>query len=172
MAISKTYLAKSIFLSPFYAALTVVFAVGYYLLFIYLMGLSGNILFVKLPWYLIYALVVTSAVLLTIAVYSIKNSIMPYVGASTGAWSAVSTSVGSLFASCGCTAPLLAPLLYDIGLNTIAVSSFMSAVSSYQSYIFAALILLNLFFIYYSISSASRKCVINRGKVLVPIKTK
>ncbi|MEM3753204.1 MAG: hypothetical protein QXM58_02365 [Candidatus Micrarchaeaceae archaeon] len=168
MVVSKSYLAKSIFSSPFYIAATVAFTVMYYLLFTYLMTISGNIL-LRLPWYLIYALIITSAMLLTIAIYSIKNSLAVYAGVSTGAWSAVSSSLGSLFASCGCTAPLLTSILYDVGMNTIAVSSFLSVVAAYQLYIFVGLILLNLFFIYYSLSSAS-KCTIKGGRMPRSIK--
>lgn len=132
------------------------FFAGYYALFyeVILYSNSGYFL-LTISWYLLVLLVLASSCSATIAVSYLratrKRRSLPGV-----AQSPVGVALGALIASCSCTLPVLAPLLYLIGLNAVEVSGVISFLASYQSAIFGAIIAFNLLSIYYYLRLISR----------------
>ncbi len=160
---------KRIYTSPYYVLFNVAIAFFYYFLFRFVFSLSGPELLLNIPGYMIYALAISAAVLLTVSVYSVARALSKTNGVSTGVLSAVTAAAGSLFASCGCQAPILGTALYAIGFNAVAVSGVIAAVGTYQYLLFAALIVINLFFIYYTLRRTASRLPRNQ---LRSVKTK
>lgn len=164
----KIIFLEKIVTSPVFLIIFLVSCLVYYFVIEYIILSSSNGLFiVTVPTYLLYALVVTSALLLTISVYSIHLSFRYKINSLTeGAVSAVTVFFGSLVTSCGCSAPLLSVLLYSIGVNAIGVSGVISFLSYAQEPILIVMILINLIFIYYSLGKISSTCRIGKdGKI-------
>ena len=44
----------------------------------------------------------------------------------------VTVAVGTMVVSCACEAPILAPLLYFLGMNSLGVSAVISSLAKYQ----------------------------------------
>lgn len=132
------------------------FFAGYYALFYAVIVYSNSGYFLlSISSYLLVLLVLTSSCSATIAVSYLRitrrrNSI-PGVAESP-----VGVALGALVASCACTLPVLAPVLYFIGLNAVEVSGVISFLASYQSVIFEAIIATNLVSIYYYLRLISR----------------
>ncbi|MGC8567731.1 MAG: hypothetical protein ACP5RP_00195 [Candidatus Micrarchaeia archaeon] len=59
--------------------------------------------------------------------------------------------IAGVVSGCGCEMPLLASILYFIGLGTFAVSNVMLFVSKYNSIILYFLVFINLAVIYYQL---------------------
>ncbi len=99
---------KAIYKRPRYIALNLAFIAVYYYLFRYLVLLQNRGLFLVLgvPLYMIYAVVITSSVLMTIAIYTVfaRRSPQNAYGGVLGSASAV---VAGILSGCGCTAPLI-----------------------------------------------------------------
>ena len=135
---------------PIYLAVLIVAAIIYYYVFYYLITSSNYGLFLlTIPVYLLYALVITSALLLTIAVSSIHGGIK-YGRAITGSVSgSIILLAGGTIASCACTVPIFVSLLYILGATVADVTLINFYISTYQLYILGALILANLALIYH-----------------------
>ena len=161
--ISRLAVLKSIFTRPAYIFAAFASAIIYYYIFYYVIIRSNSgLFFITVPAYLVYTLIASAAILLTIGVYSIHLSLKatkPIYGSAAGSATAV---IGSVVASCGCTEPIFATILYTFGFNSIAVSSFISTVSRYQSTILMLFILLNLILIYRYTTALSRSCKIDK----------
>ncbi len=99
---------KAVYKRPRYIALNLAFIAVYYYLFRYLVLLQNRGLFLVLgvPLYLIYAVVITSSILMTVAIYTVFARRSPYnvYGGVLGSASAV---VAGIVSGCGCTAPLV-----------------------------------------------------------------
>ena len=135
---------------PIYLAVLIVAAIIYYYVFYYLITSSNYGLFLlTVPIYLLYTLVITSALLLTIAVSSIHGGIK-YGRAITGSVSgSIILLAGGTIASCACTVPIFVSLLYIVGATVADVTLINFYISTYQLYLFSALILANLALIYH-----------------------
>ncbi|MGC9204764.1 MAG: hypothetical protein ACP5FN_00580 [Candidatus Micrarchaeia archaeon] len=147
---------KDIYSSYSYIAETVVGAAIYYLFYITVVGSQGIFLFITTPIYLIYLLIITSAILLTIATFVIRKSAKAIRSAyAGGAYSLLASVFGGLIASCGCEMPFFTAFLYLIGLNALEITGFISFVNSYKIYIVSAFIIANVFLSYYYLGKAT-----------------
>ena len=165
---NRTLLLKTIYSKPVSIIVTAIFILMYYVLFENIISISaGNLVpILATPIYLIYALIVTSAILLFLSAYNLKISISNlrnsiYSGISVG-----STILGGIIAGCECQVPLLSLIMYNLGLNSISVSTVISLAGEYEVVIIAILVLSNTFFIYYSLGKMSSTCSIKNGNVV------
>lgn len=159
---------REILLSPTLFALLIAMAVVYYLFIKYIITVSSHgVFFVVVPTYILYLLSVTSALLLTVSAYTINLSFRySTLGIEDGLASAATTFIGSLVTSCGCSAPILAVILYGLGVNAIGVSSAITFIAVNQVWLLTAVILLNLILVYYSLGKVSKGCSIDKsGKI-------
>jgi hypothetical protein len=149
---------KKIFTSPFYLLVAITAVVAYYALFYYLIVLSNKgLFFVAVPMPLIYALVLSAAVLLTASIYAVSQSLKTrYAGAEGGVLSVATSAFGGFIVGCSCYAPILSSLLYAIGFGSLQVSSALSFLGAYQSWFVILLIAANLVFIYYQLGRITR----------------
>ncbi|MDE1874196.1 MAG: hypothetical protein KGI04_03710 [Candidatus Micrarchaeota archaeon] len=149
---------KRIFTSPFYILVAIVAIVAYYALFSYLIISSNKGIFlVTAPIYLVYALILSAAVLLATSVYAVSVSIRArYAGAEGSALSIITSSFGGLIIGCNCYAPIFASMLYAIGFGSLQVSSAISFLGVYQVWLVALLVAANLIFIYYQLGRIMR----------------
>ncbi len=134
---------------PAYLAVLIVAAIIYYYVFYYLITSSNYGLFLlTVPIYVLYSLVLTSALLLTIAVSSIHGGIK-HGRAITGSVSgSIILLAGGTIASCACTVPIFVSLLYVLGATVADVTLINFYISTYQLYILVVLILANITLIY------------------------
>jgi len=131
---------------PSYIALNVALAFLYYYAYVFLIKYQDyGVLLNLVPPFLIYLLVITSSVLLTIAIYSIRNTRnnKAYLSAST--FGTITALGGGVIAGCGCSAPVLLSLV-AIGLSTgqtFAISSFFNnnSIALFGLFILANLLL-------------------------------
>ncbi|MEM0160018.1 MAG: hypothetical protein QW478_15375 [Candidatus Micrarchaeaceae archaeon] len=140
-----------IFISPLFAVTTIVGIIVYWYLFNYIDAHSFFMLTASI--YLIYTLVITSALLLATGVYSMKQLLTKSRGTasvSAAPASAATSIFGSMF-SCGCHFSLLASFLATVGLSTGEVGAIESFDLFYSNYVVAFFILINIGLFYYVI---------------------
>jgi hypothetical protein len=163
--VSKTSLLKGILSSPIFLILFILASIGYYFLIKYIITLSNQgLALVTVPVVMLYLVSVSAGLLLTISIYSVNLSLKYSVrGVSEGGASVITTFLGSLVSSCGCSAPILGEILYALGANAIGVSGALSFVSSNQYLLLGIIVLINLGLIYYSLSRLSQECKITKN---------
>ena len=103
---------------------------------------------------LIFGLLATSSVALTIAIYSIANTRRNQAKSSGTA-----VSLGTLITGtglCGCTTTFPAVIAAGIGVSSTGVYALGGFLKNNNPYIFSALIILNLFVIIYYLDRFSK----------------
>ncbi len=136
---------KTVLTRPTYLAVLAITAIIYYYIFYYIITSSNYGLFLlTIPVYLLYALVITSALLFTVAISSIHGHVK-YARAISGSVSgSIIVLAGGTVASCACTIPVFVSLLYIFGASVADVTLVNFYISTYQLYIMAALIIVNV----------------------------
>jgi len=130
--------------------------VVYYSIFYLLIQYSNfGYFLLTIPFALLLLFVASSSVLATVAVRFIlisarKRRLLALTP------SPVAFIVGSVVASCACNIPLLAPLLYLLGLNALAVSGVLSFLAQFQGYVISAIVIVNAASTYYYLRLISR----------------
>lgn len=149
---------KAVFGSPLYIGMAVLFTALYYLFFYYLIVFSDKGIFlVTVPIGLVYALVVSASVLLTVSVYAIGRSIHArYAGAEGSALSIATSALNGIIVGCNCYAPILSSALYALGFGTLGVSSAISFLGDFSTELLVVFIVVNLAFLYYQLGRISR----------------
>jgi len=146
---------------PKYIALNLLLAGVYYALFLYLSYVQGGNAIMTSNWPLVFVLIISSSILLTIAIYSIKNT-----GRSSAKISGTVGSVGTVVLGsglCGCTTTFLPVIATAIGVGTAGVFGLSRFLSDYSVEIFSAMIILNmLVIVYYTNKLSSQNCKINK----------
>ena len=137
---------KEIFLSPMSIMTTLLGLVAYYYLFTYINEASFFMLTASI--YLVYALVITSALLLTAGIYSIRKRFARAKTNFTGAPASVVTSAFGSMMSCGCHYSLFASFLGFIGLGA-EVGTITGLDLFYSNYFVALFIIINIGVLYY-----------------------
>lgn len=146
---------KSIY-KPKYILLNIAIAVAYYYLISYLLSLQQRgIPITSVPIYLIYALVATSSVSLTIAIYSISNTRRNKAKVSATTASLITTFLGGILSGCSCQAAILFNVL-AISVGTGEASLVNTVVGENAPIIFGAMIIINLFVIGYYLNKLSK----------------
>ena len=167
MAIRVMGTIKSIYRKPVYITLNIAAAVIYYGVYDYILSIQTHGIAVDInlpPSYLVYLLVITSSVLLTIAVFSIRNSRNNQAKFSAGITGSFTAAFSGVLSGCGCTSPLLFSILAPLGLSSQFVS-FDIFFINYQIELFVAFILINIgLAAYYLNRLSSPKCAIKRPK--------
>ncbi|MGC8479789.1 MAG: hypothetical protein ACP5M9_03955 [Candidatus Micrarchaeia archaeon] len=154
---------KSIYSRPFYIILNIIFAFVYYLIFTFLVEYQNyGILLIESPVYLLYLLIMLSSILLTISIYSIRNTKKNIAKVSGTTVSAIAVLFGGVVGGCGCAAPIIYGIsVLGLGLGTTSTVAYY--LNSYIIEIFIFIILLTLFMILYYLNKLSSKnCVVRR----------
>jgi hypothetical protein len=133
-----------------------IFFVAYYLLFYELITRSNAGYFLlTIPFYLLVSFVLASSALATVAVaylrLSLRRRSLPGI-----AQSPIGLAIGTFVVSCSCNLPLIAPLLYLIGLNAVEVSGLISFLAAYQQTIVGGIVVVDALSIYYYLRQISR----------------
>ncbi|MDE1871539.1 MAG: hypothetical protein KGI06_04870 [Candidatus Micrarchaeota archaeon] len=149
---------------PKYIAANVAIAVAYYYLIEYLLSVQQRgIPVTSVPVYLIYALVITSSITFTIAIYSISNTRKNYARVSASSVSAITAVAGGILSGCGCQAAILFNVL-SISIGTGEATMINTIASENAPIIFGAMIIINLFVSgYYLEKLSSDSCKIKRA---------
>jgi hypothetical protein len=148
---------------PKYIILNIIIAVAYYFVIRYLLLIQQHgIPITSVPIYLVYALVVSSSVTFTIAIYSITNTKRNEAKFSAASTSIVTAFAGGVFAGCGCQAAILFNFL-AISIGTGEATLRNTIITENASLIFGAMIVINLFVVgYYLEKLSTPKCRIKR----------
>jgi hypothetical protein len=143
---------RAVFSRPEHIGIAVIGAVIYYLLFYFLITQSDHGVFLlTIPAYMIYLLVITSGILLSISIFSIRSLRRSKIknGAPASFLSVAMPAASGVIAGCSCEVPILGSILYPLGLNVFAVSGIISAIAVYGPALIAVFIAANLLSIYY-----------------------
>jgi hypothetical protein len=144
---------------PKYIAFNIASLLIYYLVYTYIVDYQQLLVLVAVPVYLVYALLVTASVLLTISVYSISAAIRNTVRVSGGVLGTFTAVAGAVISGCNCTAPILFGLT-GAGLSAASVVALQDFISAYQIPLFWVMIGINLFAVMYSVNRISKSsCV-------------
>ncbi len=149
---------------PSYAALNVATAVAYYLFFGFLIRYQDyGIFLVNVPAYLEYAVIITASVLLTISVYSIRNTRRNKAKFTASSVSAVTLILGGVLGGCGCAEPLLMGFA-ALGISSTTLFSLNSLISSFSVQVFFAMAAVNIAIIVYYLNKLSKQSCIVKPK--------
>ncbi len=156
------YKSKAVLITTAFASII------YYILIEYIISLNATngFVFVTVPTVLIYLLVLSSAVLLTISLHSVRLSLSGLEEGSVSAASLITTVFGGVAAGCNCSVPILSSILYVLSFNAATVSTVIAFVGNYQIELFCAFIALNIYTIYYHLSKLSQSCTIKKGRIV------
>ncbi len=160
----KIKLLKEIFTKPIYIVLVIIFSIIYYFIFFAVLKSSGTIYGLQIPNFLIYTIVILSAILLTIGVYSIKLRSQVKKGVSDSFISVAVPTIGGILSGCVCTAPLLYSILIPI-FGDLASVGIVLSISKYNIYIISILIIIELGFLYYQLYSLTKPQNLKSGKL-------
>lgn len=141
---------------PKYILLNVVIALVYYFVLAYLIKYQnyGVLLFLNVPIYLIYALILTTSILLTISIYSIRNTIRNNAKVSGTALSTITTVGEGIVMGCGCSASLLYNLTV-FGLSASETFAISDAITYFAFEITLVLIAINIIATIYYLNKLS-----------------
>lgn len=148
---------------PKYIFLNALLVIAYYLIFAYLVRIQASTAFLIIPAPLIFLLVTSSSVLLTMAIYSYKNTRKNGAKASASGLSFASVVGASGLCGCAGTFPIL--FATAIGLNVGSIVSLSNFLLFYRVQLFSAVVVLNVIVIAYYISRFSTSsCRIGRKR--------
>jgi hypothetical protein len=157
----------SLLKSPTYLAIMTAGALLYFLI-VYRLIIASNygIFLVTVPIYLVYIMVASAGLLLSLAVFSIKTALVGRASSvSEGAFSAILPTVGGLVATCACSYSVLAALLAFFGINAFEISGIVSGIALYQLWLIVAIVIINLLMVfYYSGKVAAAECKLDWRK--------
>ncbi len=133
-----------------------IFFAAYYLLFYEMITHSNAGYFLlTIPLSLLVLFVLASSALATVAVFYLRLSLrrrsLPGI-----AQSPIGVALGAFVAGCSCNLPLLAPVLYFIGMNAVEVSGVISFLAAYQQAIVETIVVIDALSIYYYLRLISR----------------
>jgi hypothetical protein len=129
--------------------LNVVILVAYYYIFNFIIALQEHgAVIIVFPVFILYLLIITSSIAMTIGIYSIRNSKNNEAKYSSTSIGAATTLIGTVIGGCNCTAPLLFGLT-ALGVNVVEITSLINFISANQITIFFVMIAINLILIFY-----------------------
>jgi len=140
--IARTF--ARLFSSPRTLATCAVLSGFYWVVFYELVRYAGEGYFlVAAPLPLLVIFVLSSSVLATISIAYLRLAARRRRGAIGVAQSPLMVAAGTVVVSCACNVPLLAPLLYSIGMNSLSVSAVISSLARFQEPLVLAMTGLN-----------------------------
>jgi hypothetical protein len=130
--------------------------VAYYLLFYELIVRSNAGYFLlTIPFSLLVLIVLASSIQATVAVSYLRLALRRRSLAGV-AQSPIGVALGAFVATCSCNLPLLGPVLYFIGLNSLEVSGVLSFLAAYQQPIVEAIVVVDVLSVLYYVRQISR----------------
>ncbi len=157
---------KNIYLRhPRYIALNAAAAVAYYLLFTFLIRYQNyGIFLLSVPWYLVYAMIFTASMLLTISVYSVRNTRRNRAEFTASTASAATLVIAGVLGGCGCSESLVFGLA-ALGISSSSLFSADAILVSVSVQISAALLAVNVLILLYYLNKLSKpSCAIRQGR--------
>lgn len=151
---------KKIYSDPKYVGLTVVIFLAYYVGIYYLIKLHGGIISLSGPitLYLLYALLVTSSMMMTLAVYSITKTEIRKKAVKAGGVGMLTAVAGGFAISCGCEIPA-AMSIAAIGIGSAEFVVLDNIIAKFTPEIIAITIVINIaFMVYYLGRFQSKEC--------------
>lgn len=147
----RALVLSRIFSHPVYAAAAVISTAAFYYLFRYLIEANNHGIFLVLvPLYLVYVMAATSGLVFSTSLFAIAHSVASRRAGELGSIEGILVpSISGIVAGCGCAFPLLESVLLFFGVNALEAAGIVSLISSYQSWIMLALVLLNVAMMYY-----------------------
>jgi hypothetical protein len=140
--IARTF--ARLFSSPGTLATCAVLFGFYWVVFYELVRYAGQGYFlVAAPLSLLVLFVLSSSVLATISIAYLRLAARRRRGAVGVAQSPLMVAAGTAVVTCACNLPLLAPLLYSIGMNSLSVSAVISSFARFQEPLVLAMTGLN-----------------------------
>ncbi len=141
---------KEIYSDPKYVGLNVILFLAYYAGVYYLIKLHGGIISLSGPMtlYLLYALLVTSSMMMTLAIYSFAKASSRKGAAKAGGIGILTAAAGGFAVSCGCEIPA-ALSIAAVGVSSAEFVVADNIITRYTPEIIAIAILVNLVFMAY-----------------------
>ena len=140
---------------PKYILLNIAIVTAYYYLITLMLSIQQQgVPITSVDVNLIYILVITASVTLTIAIYSIKNTRRNAAKVSATTVSTISAVAGGVLAGCSCQAAILFSILVLV-INGGEAASINAMVSGYANLLYEVMILINLFVIIYYLNKLS-----------------
>lgn len=138
----------------------------YYAIFYLGIKLSNSGIFlVTIPGYLLYSFLITSSILFTVGFHYFRTSMRKRQIMMAGTTSALGVMVGTIVASCTCSVPLVAPLLYFLGVNAVGVGFVISTIADFQTQLIIGIILADVFLIYLYLRQLSRFTGVDKAPI-------
>ncbi|MGC8671694.1 MAG: hypothetical protein ACP5TJ_02270 [Candidatus Micrarchaeia archaeon] len=153
---SRLAIFVNIFKKPVYMSAAVVSALAYYFLFYISVKSSTDLFFITLPIYLLFSLVVSSALVFVVGIFGIVRA-YKYKKAFTSSGIACSLTgtiapiISGIVAGCGCETTFIFPFIVSLGFSSIQAIAFVTLLTKYNVYIVLVMIAINLFLIYYQL---------------------
>ncbi|MEM3227606.1 MAG: hypothetical protein QXR58_01475 [Candidatus Micrarchaeaceae archaeon] len=149
-----------------YIAINVAAFAIYYLIARYLIILQESAFIIVNPYlfYLMYLLVFSASITITIAIYSIRNTRRNIARFTASGVSAITALLGSVIISCGCAVPILFSLA-AIGVSGASIIALNDFFSKYAIWLVSTFIFLNLLLIIYYLNKLSKPyCSVKKVK--------
>jgi hypothetical protein len=152
-----------IYRRPAYILINLVSLAVYYYIFVYLIKIQEEGVFIAtVPPYLVYLLVITSSIAFTIGIYSIRNTRRNEAKELSTGVGTVTALVGGVVGGCGCIEPLVLNLSI-FGLNTSQTFALLDFISGAQGWLLWLMIVINSFVAIYYLNKLSKPaCEIRR----------
>jgi hypothetical protein len=149
---------------PKYLVVNIVALVVYYYAYFELISYQNLGVFLSnVSEDLLYSLVLTSSVLLTISIYSIRNTRNNRASISGTTLGTVATLFGGVIGGCGCSVPVISSLAV-VGLSASEVVSLNNFLADYQNQIFGFMVVANLaVIVYYLFRLSTASCKVIKG---------
>ena len=133
-----------------------VFFGAYYLLFYEaIVRSNAGYFLLTIPLSLLVLIVLASSIQATVAVSYLRLALRRR-SVSGVAQSPIGVALGAFVATCSCNLPLIGPVLYFIGLNSLEVSGVLSFLAAYQQAIVEAIVVIDALSIFYYLRQISR----------------
>ncbi len=108
-----------------------------------------------MPKALFYAVIGAAAIMRTMGIYIVRESIIKKRAVMTSGIGTVLTLFAGIVAGCGCTVPLIYGIT-AIGLSIVEVSVLQSFIVRYSTPIFAAILAINVLLVLHYASKVQR----------------
>ena len=149
-----------------YVLLNIVIFALYYLVFNEILQLQQlGLAFTPIPAYIVYLMVASASVTLTVSIYSVRNTRRNAAKESAATTSIATTIASGIIGGCGCSGAFIFPLLSAFGVSSATALSADVFFSNYAAPIFVGLAALNILIVVYYLNKFSKpQCAVARRK--------
>ncbi len=143
--------------SPRYIVFNVIVAIAYYLIITYLIKVQNyGIILILVPKYLLYLVILSASIMLTMGVYTTIKSFHKKGNATITSFGTAISLFTGLILGCGCGAPAVFAIT-AIGVSLVEASTIASYIVNYSIPILIGIIILNILLILYYAGKVSGK---------------